>query len=202
MMKHVLLFSTLLSKTKLNISQQDKNNLLHFADTCDYYKSGCENNENTLASRDVYVLNLPKFSKIKEEILNCFLKHIDKYEYENNFTITTSWVTRSAPGQIGEYHKHMNSFLSGIYYLKVPVNSGFISFCKFDKENIQVVPKKWSIYNGDIYNEKIEEDDIVFFPSCMHHKQLKNNSQDIRYSLAFNFMPKGKTGRGDSVFNY
>ena len=51
-------------------------------------------------------------------------------------------------------------------------------------------------------NEKIEEDDIVFFPSCMHHKQLKNNSQDIRYSLAFNFMPKGKTGRGDSVFNY
>jgi len=202
-MKYLDIFSTALGKTKLNLSKEDKNNLLRYADKSNYSKSGSQKYENsTLISEELYILNLDIFKNIKEKILKSFLKYIDLYKYENNFTITTSWITKSEPGHYGEYHRHTNCFLSGIYYFKFPINSGFISFDKFNNENIQVIPKEWNRYSGAGHIELIEEDNIIFFPSCLHHKQLKNNSQDIRYSLAFNFMPKGKTGSRDSVYNY
>jgi len=202
-MKYLDIFSTAIGKTKLNLSNEDKNNLLLYANKVKYLKSGSQKTEDrTLMSDDLYVLNLDKFKEIKKEILKCFYQYINLYKYENNFSITTSWITKSNPGNSGEYHKHMNCFISGVYYFKFPINSGHISFNKFNSENIQIIPKEWNRYNGYGHNELIEEDDIIFFPGNLYHTQLQNNSNDVRYSLAFNFMPKGKNGYRDSTFEY
>ena len=202
-MRYLDIFSTALGKTKLNLTDKDKNNLLLFAHKVNYLKSGSQKNHNkTLVSEELYVLDKDIFKNIKKEILKCFFQYIDLYKYESNFLITTSWITKSQPGNYGEYHKHMNCFLSGVYYFKFPTNSGFISFNKFNNENIQIIPKEWNKYNGYGHTESIEENDIIFFPGNLHHSQLENNSNDVRYSLAFNFMPKGKNGYGDSTFEY
>ena len=42
---------------------------------------------------------------------------------------------------------------------------------------------------------------MILFPSEVHHKILKNNSNIVRHSLAFNFLPIGKIGDGDNYTN-
>lgn len=202
-MKYLDIFSTAIGKAKLNLSNEDKNKLLTYADNLEYSKSGLhKNNNNTLISKELYVLDNEIFNNLKQEILNSLKRYIDLYKYPTNFSITTSWITKSKPGNVGEYHRHMNCFLSGVYYFKFPLNSGYISFNKFSTDNIQVIPKEWNKYNGYGHTEQLQEDDIIFFPGNLHHAQLQNNSNDIRYSLAFNFMPKGKNGFGDSTFEF
>ena len=202
-MRYLDIYSTALGKTKLNLSKKEKDDLLRYADKSNYSKSGLKKYEDrTSVSKETYVLNLDIFNTLKEKIYSSFLDYKNLYEYKNDFAITTSWITKSNPGNYGEYHKHMNCFFSGIYYFKLPINSGLISFNKFNNENILIVPQKWNKYNNYGHEENIEENDIIFFPGNLYHTQLKNNSNDVRYSLAFNIMPKGKNGYGDSTFEY
>ena len=42
---------------------------------------------------------------------------------------------------------------------------------------------------------------LLFFPSYIWHKILTNSSNTTRYSLAFNLIPIGQYGSGDSTYN-
>ena len=64
-MKYLDIFSTALGKTKLNLSKEDKNNLLRYADKSNYSKSGSQKYENNpLISEELYILNLGIFKNI------------------------------------------------------------------------------------------------------------------------------------------
>ena len=43
---------------------------------------------------------------------------------------------------------------------------------------------------------------IIFFPSYMCHKVCEHKDDTLRHSLAFNIMPTGIVGEGDSMFVY
>ena len=49
--------------------------------------------------------------------------------------------------------------------------------------------------NADRYNLKINEGTIVIFPSHLEHSVERNNSNENRYSVAFNFFVRGKFGK-------
>ena len=42
---------------------------------------------------------------------------------------------------------------------------------------------------------------VIFFPSYLEHSILNNTSKKPRHSLAFNLIPFGKYGVGDSTYN-
>ena len=42
---------------------------------------------------------------------------------------------------------------------------------------------------------------LLFFPSYLWHTILNNHSDKPRYSLAFNLIPLGHYGSGDSTYN-
>ena len=155
---------------------------------------------------DVYIsknLNiLDKIVYLRDEIyinVKNYLNNVMKLKID--FQFTTSWVTKTLPNGCSQKHIHQNSFLSGVYY---PIgNEGFN--IKFYKEEYF-----WGVratvnndLNADWYNINIAENSIlILFPSNLRHSIEKNLSDKMRYSIAFNTLPLGEIGTGDSKINF
>ena len=148
------------------------------------------------------ILELENFIDLKKQLmneLNNFFHNV--MNYESDFKITTSWFTKSQNSQSSNYHNHNNSMFSGILYLQTDENSGDISFEDFNNRRYKLNVKEYNIYNCTEYQIKPIEGLLILFPSEVHHKILKNNSNIVRHSLAFNIIPVGEIGSGDSYLN-
>ena len=156
----------------------------------------------TSVSTSKSILELENFSDLKKQLmneLNIFFHNVMNYESE--FKITTSWFTKSQNSQRSNYHNHNNSMFSGVLYLQTDENSGDISFEDFNNRRYKLNVKEYNIYNCTEYQIKPIEGLLILFPSEVHHKILKNNSNIVRHSLAFNIIPVGEIGSGDSYLN-
>jgi uncharacterized protein (TIGR02466 family) len=165
----------------------------------DFEKSGSKeelsnNVDNiTLSSISKKILDTSKtryLKKILSKELEIYTKDILKYT--NDFRITTSWFTKSTPSQQSNYHSHGNSMFSGVLYIQTPENSGDISFFNYRNSSMfNLIPTDYNVYNSEEFHFKLEPGLIIIFPSEVHHKILKNNSYEQRFSLAFNAIPIG-----------
>ena len=77
------------------------------------------------------LLDSPQLKGLKSQIQ----KHIDYFVHEvigatreQHWEITTSWLNKYMPGGKHDMHWHSNSMISGVWYPKVPSNSGAICF--------------------------------------------------------------------------
>jgi len=159
-------------------------------------------NDITSVSISKSILELENFSDLKKQLtneLNNFFHNVMNYESE--FKITTSWFTKSQKSQSSNYHNHNNSMFSGILYLQTDENSGDISFEDFNNRRYKLNVKEYNIYNCTEYQIKPIDGLLILFPSEVHHKILKNNSNIVRHSLAFNIIPVGEIGSDDSYLN-
>tara|TARA_B100002019_G_scaffold103812_1_gene89330 strand:+ start:1402 stop:1959 length:558 start_codon:yes stop_codon:yes gene_type:complete len=100
-----------------------------------------------------------------------------------------SWVNINKPGSWNKRHihdPHDGTFLSGVFYVVVPENSGSINF--YDpRPHIQTSldMKYFSGIDGCIsYNPK--PNSMLIFPSWLEHDVSQNNSQEDRITIAFN----------------
>ena len=111
-----------------------------------------------------------------------------------------SWVTKTEPNGHGNEHSHSNSWLSGVYYPEDNNQSGI----RFSYENtiFNNVPKEFNIYNSHTWTLDSEKNLLIIFFSNLRHRILPNLSKQNRYSLAFNVMPKGDFGWGDSKIKF
>ncbi len=158
-------------------------------------KAISNNQEGQYASEDLRVLD--KHPRIKNIFLNKF-KEIP-LNYDNDFRITTSWYTKLEKNLYSHFHNHKNSFWSGVYY---PQDStGDIEF----KSPLQtltsflIVPSEYNQYNTGGMFVRPEKNMIVFFPSYLEHRIRCHKDEKPRYSLAFNIVPIGSYGMGDSL---
>ena len=154
----------------------------------------------TEVSKEKYVLE--KFLKQKQKLLSLFSDVNDRLLlYENEFKITTSWFTRAKPGTYSQIHNHKNSFYSGVLYFgEYDYKSAPIEFVNFnsDSDLFFMDPKEYTIYNSRVWKITPNSGSLLFFPSYVYHRIGVNNSSNTRYSLAFNLIPVGKVGIGDS----
>ncbi len=156
----------------------------------------------TSVSTSKSILELENFSDLKKQLLNELNNFFhDVMNYESEFKITTSWFTKSQTSQSSNYHNHNNSMFSGILYLQTDENSGDISFEDFNNRRYKLNVKEYNIYNCTEYQIKPIDGLLILFPSEVHHKILKNNSNIVRHSLAFNIIPVGEIGSDDSYLN-
>jgi len=106
--------------------------------------------------------------------------------------LTTSWFTKSEPGEESNFHNHQNSMLSAVLYLRSEKNSGSITFHNFlDQSLFFLKTKEWTIYNSRAWTFEPLSGEILIFPSYLFHKVCRNESKITRYSLACNYMPVG-----------
>ena len=68
----------------------------------------------------------------------------------------------------------------------------------FDLKRFQLEPTEWNDYNSDELYVQPKNKTIIYFPAEIFHKIEENKSNLTRYSLAFNFVPTGVIGQGDS----
>ena len=116
------------------------------------------------------------------------------------------WVNRNPKGASNSRHTHMTFtrpiLLSGVYYVKVPENSGRIRF--YDPRMISLIkpPEYEYYYDAAQYNfVNPQEDMIIMFPSWFEHDVEENKSDEERISIGFNIFVEGVEPFGSGKFS-
>ena len=101
-------------------------------------------------------------------------------EFKINF-----WVNVNTKGDWNIYHDHMGVDLSGVYYVKVPENSGEIMF----KD-----PRKGSSGERNVVQMPLnlplmpKEGVLLMFPPFLEHMVSPSKSDEERISIAYNVL--------------
>tara|TARA_B100000579_G_scaffold3568_1_gene2748 strand:+ start:3630 stop:4202 length:573 start_codon:yes stop_codon:yes gene_type:complete len=99
------------------------------------------------------------------------------------------WVNINPKGAYNRRHVHMDTsiFLSGVYYVKVPENSGNIRF--YDPRGpLMHVQRDHEYFSDSIVCHEIEPYDglLLYFPTWFEHDVTENETDEDRISIAFN----------------
>ena len=167
------------------------------------YRSASRDNRFEIQKDNIRVLE--KYPRIKMGLLNTWKECAKNFfKYSDDFIISTSWITKTYSGDNSQFHHHKNSFYSGVYFFgEYGEDAGHLKFTnpllKFP--DFLLVPSEYNIHNSDSWSIKPETNKLVFFPSYLSHSIAEHKSHKARYSLAFNIVPTGKYGGGDSTYN-
>jgi uncharacterized protein (TIGR02466 family) len=162
-----------------------------------------KHDSNIKLSDEKHILDQPILKPLRDEILREFNYYVNDVlqidSQDLTWELTTSWTTKSDPGDSSDVHNHRNSLISGVVYLETNPESGTITFNEFNNNRLfyQMIDlkfKSFNIYNSSLWGVPPENYMMIFFPSVLFHQVAKNMSNQVRHSLAFNFFPKGKLG--------
>jgi uncharacterized protein (TIGR02466 family) len=111
------------------------------------------------------------------------------------------WYNVNPKHSSNREHSHPRSFLSGVYYIKVPANSGNIMFLRSGTEHdrLEFLHEEIAKNNLNIDNNRINSEHwfapkeglLILFPGHLSHYVRQNCTNDIddrRISLSFNFI--------------
>ena len=101
------------------------------------------------------------------------------------------WGIINPPGSRNKVHTHPHSFMSGVYYMKVPPKSGEIALLEpRPQAEILDAPKddNPNIHLAHSVSWEPEENYLIFFPSWLQHEVTNNLSNEDRVILSFNLM--------------
>jgi len=127
------------------------------------------------------------------DIAQGFLKKIfiDEMGWEYNpdkVKITVMWSIVNKKGSFNIQHNHPNAYLSAVYYVNVPENSGNIKF--FDpreQKNIRYPKiKNYTDASAVIAEITPKEGDLLIFPAYLYHSVDENLSELDRIIVSFN----------------
>ena len=111
---------------------------------------------------------------------------IDKLEIDNIWANINGYKDYNLP------HKHPNCLLSGVYYVKVPKNSGEINFVNPASGTMQYDWNKYTIkeynnHNSANYTFRAKVGTLYMFPGWLNHFVKQNlNKTEERISFSFN----------------
>tara|TARA_R110000822_G_scaffold235812_1_gene366575 strand:+ start:2187 stop:2792 length:606 start_codon:yes stop_codon:yes gene_type:complete len=149
------------------------------------------------------VLNQKEFATLKENIIEKVNQYIqDALHYEIDFQIFNSWCTCTFEnGGFSQKHLHSNSWLSGVYYPE-DYDAGIRFYRPIPQHWSIHTPKEFNFLNQAYFDIFARKNRLILFSSTLEHSVLKNNENKKRFSLAFNLVPKGPIGFGDSRIIY
>ena len=130
-----------------------------------------------------------KFVKIIQEFLEKIITNEMGWKYvANKVKIIAMWSIINKKNSFNIKHNHPNSYLSAAYYVKVPKNSGNISFYDpKEQKNIRFPKtKKFTEISAVVSSMEPEEGDLLLFPSYLYHSVSENLSDNERIIISFN----------------
>jgi uncharacterized protein (TIGR02466 family) len=124
------------------------------------------------------------------------------------FRLTTSWLNKMDVGTDIELHNHANAVISGVYYPEVGPTSNPITFKK-NRQHLNSFPEhvrpntkgNYNQYSTGSWTVKPNTGDVIIFPSHLEHEVARSLDKQDRYSLAFNYFPKGTIGQNSVKVN-
>ena len=118
-----------------------------------------------------------------------------------DFHVFRSWATITPKNLFSNYHKHTNSFLSGVIYFSdqtspiVFENPYQLTYSNNNWKDSTYEVLKYS-KNSSIVSPK--KGDMIMFLSSISHAISPNTFYEDRKSIAFNVVPIGTYGQKDS----
>jgi len=105
-------------------------------------------------------------------------------------TIDSYWVNINYKHNFNYSHSH-HGFISGVYYVDVPENSGKIVFESSETDNFfdNLPSDTWTgltPYTSTIWRVTPFNGMLLLFPSWLKHRVEPNESEESRTSIAFN----------------
>lgn len=112
----------------------------------------------------------------------------------NNLRIGNFWININGYHDYNQLHDHQNSILSGVYYVSVPDhNMGDLVLHRGDNAEFfytSKVKREQTMSNAITVTKPPKESTFYLFPSWIKHHVERNESQNERISIAFNFLPE------------
>jgi uncharacterized protein (TIGR02466 family) len=130
-----------------------------------------------------------------DEMFASIVKHAnifkDTFLFKHPLALNNAWVSINSHRDYNVEHSHPHSFISGVYYVRVPVKSGAIRFFNPVSEIMQrdwdaVERHKYNPYNCEHWTLIPENNKLFLFPSWLKHSVLPNFNKRERISISFN----------------
>lgn len=133
-------------------------------------------------------------------------QHVDHFHRQimgflDPVEIIISWLNENRKGDTTHQHQHPNSIISGCWYWDVigttvihfhrqPTGSLGTYYIKLEQAQTQ--------WNSDDTEIKVQQGDLLLWPSYLQHSVPQHPGPGTRRTLAFNTMPK--TGWGSDLY--
>ena len=190
------LFPQTLTASTLEVTNEQSIFLRDYMSKLDY-EPNASGTMLALASEDRFILNNSELLFFKDMIMcefNKFKNLIMRLD-DTTFEMTTSWFTKTPKECSSDFHTHNNSMFSGVFYFD---DSSDLQFQDYSTRRFYTAPNEYNDYNCDLYTILPKKNMIIFFDSRLYHAITPNNSDMIRYSIAFNLIPTKGIHEGDS----
>jgi len=176
--------------TKLNININLLNNLCNNIE---------ESQESIYVSNSGYQSTIDRdkdsiILELKKQVLLQASQYIDYLGYRaESLEMKNLWLNVNYYKDFNLPHNHGADLVSGVFYVKVPENSGNIvfqnssEFLQFNNDNI----KNFNEYNSTTWSFIPKNQELFLFPSWINHYVQPNlNKKEKRISIAFNINTK------------
>ena len=150
---------------------------------------------------------LDEVPEVKKELLRVFSNYVNNEILdtpEQEYAITTSWITENHTGDAMDRHCHKNAYYSSVLYFDrvIKEHPPLKIENPIRTQDILVVPRKATIFTIEDFHAPMREGLILFFPSYLYHFHQSFKQTNVpRKSLACNYLPIGKYGGFDSSIN-
>jgi uncharacterized protein (TIGR02466 family) len=154
-------------------------------------------NDHVSITNEYDLLDRPQLKSLKEAILkevDNFLVDMCKFQDDLEWKIISSWAVKHNKDDYHHMHWHPNSMWSGVYYVHIPEESGWIQFFKDTKPTLSLGMSEYTPWNSHYVEFMPKSGDLIMFPSTLTHNVVNNESEDKRLSIAFNIWPIGMVG--------
>lgn len=140
--------------------------------------------------------NLPEMKDIVSVIMAESAAILDAFAIKReSHYITNMWANIANPNRRHNFHIHPNCLLSGIVYIKTPLNCGRTIFAspRMHSKNIEPTYVQKNEFNADIFSMPPEKGRMMIWPSHVPHAVEEGNANEAedRIVLAFNVMIRG-----------
>ena len=169
----------------------------------EYKKKTKKNSENKFSTNleqfttDSYVLKHKTLKNLKEDLTTKIKEYFNEIVCTNDSItpyITQSWFKYTETGQFHHSHHHLNSYLSGIFYIRAKKEEDEIVFNKSNDRQFALIVTKPNSFNAMSCRLSVQTGDVILFPSTLEHEVLPKKGTDLRISLSFNVFVKGTLG--------
>ena len=158
---------------------------------------------NLVIDDDDKCLDNKEFTSLKKWIQKRICEYTQKVLNSSHpIKIQQSWININKKGMCHRQHCHINSFLSGVFYLdsSSEEHAPIIFYNRDSDRNFFIEPVS-DLDEKGIYKPKpyqLQEaaplfpntGDLLLFSSVMHHEVMPNPSDRDRISLSFNTFPQ------------
>jgi uncharacterized protein (TIGR02466 family) len=184
---HINTFVTAITRIELNLNLKNMSNFCF-----DLEKTKEQNklsNVGGFQSKNIDLNNKNIQPLLKE--INTYINKTAKelYSFKNELIVSNIWANINRYKDFNLTHNHPFSILSGVFYAKVPKNSGDIAFIN-DFSIDEYIPdslfNNFNNYNSKTWNLYSEENIMYIFPSWLKHVVGPNLSKEERISFSFN----------------